>query len=64
MDWSCYFNRNVRAAFGVSGVAAGPELPRSLGLATLIGVGVVVYGGILFATGGAARSDLRSLRRS
>ncbi|MGY8962011.1 MAG: murein biosynthesis integral membrane protein MurJ [Rhodospirillales bacterium] len=50
--------------FGVSGVAAGPELPRSLGLATLIGGGVVVYGGTLFATGGAARSDLRSLRRT
>jgi putative peptidoglycan lipid II flippase len=50
--------------FGSFGVPAGAEMPRAFGLAGLIGLGVAVYGGILLASGGAALSDLKGLRRS
>lgn len=49
--------------FGLPGQAAGPEIARSLGIGSLIAIGVLVYGGVLLATGGAAISDLKALRR-
>lgn len=49
--------------FGADGTAAAAELPRALALAVLIGVGGLVYGGLLLVTGGAALADLSSLRR-
>ncbi len=50
--------------FGVAGQPAGAELPRALGLAALIGLGGGSYALCLLATGGAALSDLNSLRRA
>jgi putative peptidoglycan lipid II flippase len=50
--------------FGQPGVAAGAEGPRALGLVVLIVLGAGVYGAVLLASGGAALSDFRSLRRT
>ncbi len=49
--------------FGTEGTAAAAEAPRALVLAGLIGLGLLTYGGVLLASGGAALSDLKSLRR-
>lgn len=49
--------------FGTPGQAAGDELPRAVGLAVLIGCGGATYAISLLVSGGAAMSDLNSLRR-
>ncbi|MDG2319838.1 MAG: murein biosynthesis integral membrane protein MurJ [Rhodospirillaceae bacterium] len=48
--------------FGADGAAAAGELPRALALAGLIGLGGMVYVGLLLASGGVALTDLKSLR--
>ena len=48
--------------FGTDGTAAAAELPRAVALAGLIALGVLVYGISVVALGGAALSDLKSLR--
>lgn len=49
--------------FGADGAAAGTEFLRATALAALIALGGLVYGVLLLASGGAAWSDLKSLKR-
>lgn len=53
----------LAALFGAPGQAAGAEIYRVAALAALIIGGGLVYVGTLLATGGAALSDLNTLRR-
>ena len=49
--------------FGADGMAAAAEVPRAFALTALIGLGAIVYVVSVLALGGAALSDLKSLRR-
>lgn len=53
----------LEVLFGTPGQAAGAEASRAFALAVLIAGGGGLYVAVLLATGGAALSDLKALRR-